>query len=342
MIKPLHDNKLARFFWLLLPFLGLYIAVAQTPLPPQLAGREALLWELQNNPNVVAFGVGENAMQTVFVLQPDTHFLSGLEVNNQVVVSQPFVFEDQPAPPADLNIYSYLPSISNASQPLQALCRDRADACRPVLAGISVGKNMTGTQGPKVYDRTTGEPLGLSNAHVYTRNGKYKCCDGDDIVQPGLADGCPLDDCRVGDLLRWTPVDPDINETIYADAAVFRPWDGITISDQVWGLGVINSNQEAYVGMHVCKSGLTTGVSCGTVAYVDVCVQIQGSNRLYLFCDQNLVTYDDGPGDSGSIVVVNDGVYNKATGLNFAGGDYAIFNDIQEVLDRLNITFTHP
>ena len=116
----------------------------------------------------------------------------------------------------------------------------------------------------------------------------------------------------------------------------------VSISNQVWGLGVIDRTQTAYVGMPVCKSGRTTGVTCGTVAYVDMCVNVYGTNRIYIFCNQNFATYDSGPGDSGSIVVVNDGVYNQVTGLNFAEGDYAIFNDIQEVLDRLNISFTPP
>jgi hypothetical protein len=308
---------------------------------PQLIGRQALLWELQNNPNMLAFGYGEDGRLAIFFLAPPRQLPMGADGDTQVIMAHPFSFSQDPAP--NLQPYEYLPYTSNSEAPPPvAHCKNRTDACRPLKPGTSISNNLTGTLAVKVNDRQNGEALGLSNAHILTRNAKFKCCLGDNIFQPGLADGCPLGDCRVGVLLRWTPVDPGLTQVLYADAGVFRPSGPIGLDSQVWGLNTINSIQPAYVGMPVCKSGITTGVSCGIVTYIDVCVNILGINRTYIYCNQNFATYDSGPGDSGSIVVVNDGVYNKATGLNFADGDYAIFNDIAEVLDQLKVSFAAP
>jgi len=78
---------------------------------------------------------------------------------------------------------------------------------RPVMpGGISLGHYQVtaGTLGGLVYDRTTGEPLILSNNHVLANSNDAR--PGDAIVQPGVTDGGSNPSDLIGHLLRFQPL----------------------------------------------------------------------------------------------------------------------------------------
>lgn len=78
---------------------------------------------------------------------------------------------------------------------------------RPVIpGGVSIGhyKVTAGTLGSMVRDRTTGEPLLLSNNHVIANSNEALA--GDDILQPGATDGGTRPGDVVAALERWIPL----------------------------------------------------------------------------------------------------------------------------------------
>lgn len=215
---------------------------------------------------------------------------------------------------------------------------------RPVPTGVSTGHpNITaGTIACRVTDGTN--VFALSNNHVYANENKAQI--GDSALQPGPYDGGsdPVD--KIGALY-------DFEEIQFAkgwripkntiDAA-------IAISSKVQlgtatppdGYGIPNSlPRTASIGLAVQKYGRTTGLSNGNVTYLNATVDVSyGLGKVARFVKQIIIepgSFSAG-GDSGSLIVTDDGNCYPI-GLLFAGSDtMTIANPIDAVLSRFNVS----
>lgn len=250
----------------------------------------------------------------------------------------------------------------------------RTNKYRPAMPGVSAGhyKVSAGTFGALVYDLKTGEPLMLSNNHVFANcsNGKDgRAKVGDDIYQPGKYDGGTKDDV-IATLYRFIPVyleagspecpvaaavEHSLNLVVkwfrrsydvrlykrasgvnLVDAAVAKPLKKENVVASIVGIGVPKGMAEAAVGDKVTKSGRTSGLNSGTVKVVQATIKVgMGDAGDATFSDQIVVTNIAQPGDSGSLVVNQR---NQAVGLLSAGSDsVSIFARIKNVCDALSI-----
>lgn len=252
----------------------------------------------------------------------------------------------------------------------------RTERSTPVQPGMSIGhyKITAGTFGALVRDKTTGEPLILSNNHVIANgtNGQDNRGQvGDPVLHPGPHDGGKIDDV-IGRVARFAPVhrmmtSPTCLRAAAAekcmnamcrmmapayvfkvlrqtekdnliDAAVAKPVNLRSLRPEILDVGAISGMVKAEVGMPVIKSGRTTGVTKGVIRALDVTVQVDmGDGEQAVFQDQILATPMSQGGDSGAIVLNEQ---RQAVGLLFAGSDKTtIFNKIQHVMNQLAITF---
>ncbi|MCL5040197.1 MAG: S1 family peptidase [Firmicutes bacterium] len=251
----------------------------------------------------------------------------------------------------------------------------RLDRLRPAQPGMSIGhyRITAGTFGAVVKDKKTGQPLILSNNHVLANitNGKDgRAQIGDPVYQPGKYDGGTSED-TIARLERfvpiyhdWSPITcayaqaversfnfwlrkikPDYEIRFFkkadaenlVDAAVARPTDGASISEEIMELGRVQGITEPQVGMKVLKSGRTSGVTSGEIRVLKASIKVlMGDVGFALFSDQFVTSPMGQPGDSGSLVLTED---MKAVGLLAAGSDSAtICGRIQNVLDLLRIS----
>ncbi|MGB9866669.1 MAG: hypothetical protein ACPLPR_01990 [Bacillota bacterium] len=260
---------------------------------------------------------------------------------------------------------------------LRLLAAPRQQKMRPAMPGVSIGhRSVTaGTLGAIVFDRSTGEPLILSNNHVLAnrttgKDGRARI--GDPILQPGAYDGGTAPQDVIGTLYRFVPLNLDIEEStcpiaslaalyinrfikLYrpyyvmrfyrrvqsrntVDCAVAKPVRPSDVTPEILEIGPIRGVLQPEVGMTVRKSGRTTGVTEGTVRAVSATARIDmGDNVTALFEDQFITTPMSKGGDSGSLVLDTK---NNAVGLVFAGSELAtVCNNIANVLDALNVRF---
>jgi hypothetical protein len=112
------------------------------------------------------------------------------------------------------------------------------------------------------------------------------------------------------------------------------------------GIGTISSTVAApAVGQAVVKSGRTTGTTRGTIASVNTSVNVQyqigcneGKKFLITYTNQVLInstTFSAG-GDSGSLIVTDDGNFNPVALLYAGSSSTTIANPIGEVLTKLS------
>ena len=222
-----------------------------------------------------------------------------------------------------------------------------------------------------VYDIKTGEPLILSNNHVLAnssngRDGRAKA--GDAVLQPGRYDGGTDEDAIAS--FRFTPIELEVSqpdckiagaaqkllnrairrirrnyevriqrfgtETNLVDAAA-RPLSRDHITDII-DLGIPKGTTEVDVGHKVLKSGRTSGTNSGEVKVVNATIKISmGEIGTAVFADQVLTTRMAQPGDSGSVVLDENG---NVCGLLSAGSDtISVFARIQNVCDALGVRF---
>jgi hypothetical protein len=240
-------------------------------------------------------------------------------------------------------------------------CQDTgnpAERCnRPVPTGVSVGHPSitAGTIGARVRN-ANGAVFALSNNHVLAASNAASI--GDAAIQPGDADGGSDPADRIGTLAAFKAIsfnsagctggaaDPDCNTMDAAIAATTT--SNLGNSTLPAGYGTPSSTTAgATVGQSVQKCGRTTRCTTGTVAEVnvtvDVCYKPQGpfcaSNGIARFVNQ--IGISDGNfsagGDSGSLIVTTGG--RNPVGLLFAGGSTRTFaNEIGRVLSNFNIT----
>jgi hypothetical protein len=214
---------------------------------------------------------------------------------------------------------------------------DKKARWRPIPGGVSISTNIggTGTYSVRVFDKSTGEILMLSNRHVFVGD------LGTPVIQPGSVDGGKYPDDVVGYVHRYVPVNPPPAENL-VDAALAKPVSKDVLSNEILDVGVVSSHTSAYVNMVVVKSGRNC-LSTSKVIDVNAVVKVYGYDEGYaIFKDQILVQPALGqPGDSGSLVV--DVSSKKAVGLLFAGSDtVTAVNKIENVLNLLNISLSPP
>jgi hypothetical protein len=215
----------------------------------------------------------------------------------------------------------------------------------PVPTGVSVGnKNecTAGTNGAVV--EKNGMSYFLSNNHVFAR--ENNAAIGEDIVQPGRRDSIPQCDTNfpnpVADLSEFEEINYGFLGFNTIDAAIAEIRSGINFTcETACGYTPSNPNPPitASVGMNVKKCGRTTMETTGKVTGVNVIVFVGYSGgKSALFIRQIQFSDIAEPGDSGSLIVTNDGT-NRPVALLFAGSDTTtIGNPINDVLNNFNVS----
>lgn len=243
---------------------------------------------------------------------------------------------------------------------------------RPAPGGVSIGhyRITAGTLGTVVRDAKTGQVLILSNNHVLANSNDAIL--GDPILQPGPVDGGKLGRDEIGTLLRFAPIDFNLDggscplAEFYADvgnafatmlgskhrvktfafnpqavnlvdAAVATPYSSADLDPHILNIGVVSGTAPAFLGQEVRKTGRTTEYTEGKIELVDATVQVQyGEGKIATFEKQLISGYMSKGGDSGSLLVEKNSL--RAVGLLYAGSDQVtIYNPIQFVLDALGI-----
>jgi hypothetical protein len=216
---------------------------------------------------------------------------------------------------------------------------------RPVPIGISTGhpRVTAGTIGALVTDGAL--QYALSNQHIYAAENRVAI--GDNLLQPGTADGGSNPSDAIGTLAAFEPVNYSLlaNNRIDAALALTTQVDHRTPRD---GYGAPRATTAtARPGMKVKKYGRTTGLTIGTVDAINATVSVRYKSDIARFTGQVIICCSaSAGGDSGSLVVRDDvdedGVEGsedrKPVALLFAGdGRLTIANPIDEVLDAFGV-----
>jgi hypothetical protein len=219
-----------------------------------------------------------------------------------------------------------------------------------------------GTSGGSIADRSRafccGGTLGaavnysgalhiLSNNHVLARSGA--AADGEDTIQPGLIDvGCNGSLANVvGDFIG--DVVPLGTANVDAALSLARA-NAVSETGEILDIGVpCSAMQTPAVGLNVMKSGRTTGFTESSIESVsaDVSVQYQrgcGSGRRFTitYTDQVVVSgaeFSDA-GDSGSLILSNDGSPNPVALLYAGSSTSTIGNPVQDVAAAFGSSFS--
>ena len=210
----------------------------------------------------------------------------------------------------------------------------------------------TGTLGSVVKDRS-GNQYVLSNNHVLARSNAGKA--GELIMQRGYVDTVPVcsknGTINVANLSKFVKLNFTGGQNT-VDAAIAKVIPGqVSTTGTILEIGIISSTTvNPSVGLKVEKSGRTTAMTTGTIASINVTVQVSGYGacgmgmNTALFVKQfqiNSTTFSAG-GDSGSLIVTQPAVGKKPNpvGLLFAGStNSTIGNPINSVLMALGVTF---
>ncbi len=229
---------------------------------------------------------------------------------------------------------------------------------RPAPAGYSVGHPdiTAGTIGARVRD-ALGRVYILSNNHVLANSNGATI--GDPEYQPGPFDGgtsadqiATLSDFQV---INFTGGSNTIDAAIALSTTSLL--DNATPADQGYGMpnatiyGDANGdglfdNRDALLGLNVQKYGRTTRLTHGQItgvnATVSVCYEVIEFTcvKIARYTDQLIISppgFSNG-GDSGSLIVTDDGNLNPVA-LLFAGSStVTIGNRIDLVLNRFGVT----
>lgn len=226
---------------------------------------------------------------------------------------------------------------------IRALGTDRV---RPVEGGCSEGhRDITAGTGSVLVRslKSMGRTLRVSNCHVYANSNRAAL--GDPIYQPGPYDGGTPPENIVGLLNDFVPIQFYSSDNL-VDAAVrtTQPDELLMLRDLGTPVGML-ARDDASFGMQVVKSGRTTGVTWGTIADLDLTVEVSyGPDGTAVFEDQILVTSLDAfsqGGDSGSAVMAQDTLGRLHwVGLLFAGsgdGRQTIANHAELVAAALGV-----
>ena len=204
---------------------------------------------------------------------------------------------------------------ATATQPAEQPDRERR--WRPAPAGVSFGhpEVTAGTLGGPPLETEGGRTVVLTNAHVAAPIDVAE--PGDDILQPGAADGGTEDDV-VGALLEGSEIRPDEPNT--TDSALVEV-DPSEFTGTVLGIGEFGGFTEASTDDTFTKSGRTTGVTTGGLRGRDARIKVRGyHDEPTVFEGVAVFGPMSAAGDSGSLIGVDDDGF-RATHLLFAGSD---------------------
>ncbi len=241
---------------------------------------------------------------------------------------------------------------------------NRRGQIRPAPGGVSIGHTAitAGTLGMLV--RKKDSVFILSNNHVLANSNNAQL--GDDILQPGPADGGTAKD-KIAALHEFVPIsftgaECPVAATVYrfidalhkpfgkqyhgfhvsnminrVDAALAKPLHDDDVTEEILEIGVPRGMAEALLDTPVKKSGRTTGLTKDKIRQINATVRVQyGLGREALFENQLIAGPMSEGGDSGSAVL--DGK-NRVVGILFAGSDQVtIINRIQDIVDELKIS----
>ena len=228
---------------------------------------------------------------------------------------------------------------------------------RPAPIGYSVGHFAitAGTIGARVLDGASNLFL-LSNNHVLANSNDAAI--GDAILQPGPVDGGTAAD-QIGTLAAFKAIDfaggsntidaalATANATVLSNTTPTDDGYG-TPSGQLWGDGNsdgVFDNKNALLTLNVQKYGRTTKLTKGAITGINATLSIC-YEAVFIFCIKSATFVDQiviepgafsGGGDSGSLIVTDDGNRNPVA-LLFAGSTaQTIANRIDLVLNHFNV-----
>jgi hypothetical protein len=120
------------------------------------------------------------------------------------------------------------------------------------------------------------------------------------------------------------------------DAAIAQPLRSMTINPVLAEVnGLPTGVADPKLGMHVFKSGRSTGVTEGFITQVDVTVDVQYGARRARYVNQMMTTRFSDRGDSGSLMVNGQ---REAVGLIFSGSELvSVASPIRFVLSALRV-----
>src|SRR3989475_495681 len=235
---------------------------------------------------------------------------------------------------------------------------DPTQRMRPAHPGFSVGHRLppAGTIGARVRD-ALGRVYILSNNHVLANSNSASI--GDPEYQPGPYDGGTSAD-QIATLTDFQTISFASNASNTIDAAIALSstdvLDNAVPSDE--GYGMPNStiygdadgdgffdNRDALLGLNVQKFGRTTHLTHGQItgvnATVIVCYQVSGFDcaKSARYVDQVIISPGtfSGGGDSGSLIVTDDGNLNPVALLFAGNSSVTIANRIDLVLNRFGV-----
>jgi hypothetical protein len=220
---------------------------------------------------------------------------------------------------------------------------------RPVLPGFSIShrRGGSGTLGCVVRSADTDELLGLSCAHVIGNYGRG--VPGDRVLVPSQEEAREhggLAAARFGTLVRMGPLAPGREQAATnVDAATVRPDRPglLDTSIAVLGLTPIRIRDDVPLELPVRLVGATSEQVSGTIAALHLTIGLpypteDGGEQVLWFADQLGVTPCTHPGDSGALVVDDEGA---AVGLHQAGTEgLSVCTPIRRVLDSVGCTLT--
>src|SRR5262249_50195860 len=215
-------------------------------------------------------------------------------------------------------IYAPLPTQAQVANPYQSRNRHfgvSGSNVRDVTTAFCCG----GTLGSLVT--SGGIQYILSANHVLAR--QDQALPGEHISQPGLIDN----GCQRATIVADFTTAPQLGTNV--DAAIAQLRDSwMSITGSIEGIGTISSVvKDPAVGLAVIKSGRTTGTTTGSIDAIDASVNVQyqircGQGRTYIISYTNQIIINSSTfsaaGDSGSLIVSNDGCF-QPVGLLFAG-----------------------
>jgi hypothetical protein len=208
-----------------------------------------------------------------------------------------------------------LHSQATATQPAAA---GRKERVRPAPAGVSLGHPgiTAGTLGSPPLSTEDGRTVVLTNAHVAAPIDTAQ--SGDDILQPGPADGGGDDD-TIGTLVEGSEIAPDEPNTTDSALVEIDPDD---VTNTVLGVGQFAGFTEPTTDATYTKSGRTTGVTTGDLRGRDGRVRVNGyHDSPTVFEGVDVFGPMSAGGDSGSLIGIVEGGEFRATDLLFAGSD---------------------
>ena len=221
---------------------------------------------------------------------------------------------------------------------------------RPVPIGVSTGHTgvTAGTLGCRVSQGC--HKYALSNAHVFANENSGVV--GDPILQPGPFDGGTNPADVIATLFDSVPIVIGTSPTVKnkVDAAIVATDETqVSMVTRSNGYGQPRTTTiNAQVGLNVQKYGRTTALTHGYIDAINATINVGYRAGTARFINQIVIRPTvpevpfSRPGDSGSLIVVEGGTYDRSpTGLLFASTSdnlYTIANPINEVLASFDIT----